>query len=57
MRILTIFPYFAVYLEPLCATNASFGGGGSQMYTLHSERQDLQWIGAGQCLMFGTHGV
>ena len=29
MKILTIFPYFANYSEPLCATYASFGGGGS----------------------------
>ena len=28
---MTIFPYFAIYSEPLCATYASFGGGGSHM--------------------------
>ena len=28
--ILTIFPYFAIYSEPLYATYASFGGGESQ---------------------------
>ena len=31
MKILTIFPYFAIYSEPLFATYASFGGGGSHI--------------------------
>ena len=29
--ILTIFPYFAIYSEPLYATYASFGGGESHI--------------------------
>ena len=34
-KFLTIFPYLAIYSEPLCATYASFGGGGSQMRALN----------------------
>ena len=29
LKILTIFPYFALYSELVCATYASFGGGRS----------------------------
>ena len=31
---MTIFPYFAIYSEPLCATCASFGGGWSHIEVL-----------------------
>ena len=31
LKTLTIFPYFAIYSEPLCATYASFDGGGSHI--------------------------
>ena len=31
MKFLTIFPYLAIYSEPLGMTYASFGGGGSHM--------------------------
>ena len=34
MKFLTISPYLAIYSEPLCATYASFGGGGSHIITL-----------------------
>ena len=29
LKFLTTIPYLAIYSEPLCATYASFGGGGS----------------------------
>ena len=32
-KFLTIFPYLAIYSETLCATYASFGGGGSHIFT------------------------
>ena len=31
LKLLTIFPDLAIYSEPLCATYASFGGGGSHI--------------------------
>ena len=30
-EVFTIFPYLAIYSEPLCATYASFGGVGSHI--------------------------
>ena len=34
--IIIVFPYFAIYLEPLCVTYATFGGGGSQMVNFYT---------------------
>ena len=48
LKILTIFPYFAIYSEPLCATYASFGGGGSQI-TVWQTYQKLKLINLQTC--------
>ena len=37
MKIFTIFAYFAIYSEPLCATYVSFGGGGSHVNNTGSQ--------------------
>ena len=37
LKILTIFPYFDLYSEPLYATYASFGGGGSHIRVYDKE--------------------
>ena len=45
LKFLTIFPYLAIYSEPLCATYVSFGGGGSHI-TSHKKLFEPHFVGS-----------
>ena len=47
MKFLTIFLYLAIYSEPLCATYASFGGGGSHIINEFKKRRKRVAYGSG----------